>query len=124
MQDIRSTTSTPVAMGPFALAALLASSVMSAMAIVWVAVLLPGIARSFSATPHAAMLTQLAAAMSPFTLAVGAPFMGRLIDRFGYRPVYLAGLVVFAAAGCAPAVLDSLTRTQAPTLMTYALTAA
>lgn len=108
MPSTRSTTSAPVAIGPLGVAALLASAVMSAMAIVAVAVLLPAMAKTFSATPHAALLTQLAAAMSPFTLAIGAPVMGRLIDRFGYRPVYLGGLIVFAAAGCAPAALDSL----------------
>ena len=97
--------------GPFkfpALAALQLSGAFTAMAIVTVSVLLPGLQHEFAAVPYVNLLVQLAGALTPTCLALSAPFIGRLVDQIGYRPVYLTGLVAFAVFGALPAALHNL----------------
>lgn len=57
--------------------------------------LLPSIARQYEVSPGAA-----GASVTAFSVAylIGAPVIGLLGDRYGRRPVLVAGLVVFAAA--------------------------
>ena len=99
---------TDAQIGAVGILALVSGSAFTSMALVAASVLLPGMARDFQATPHVALLVQLVGATTPAALALGAPVAGRLVDRFGYRPVYLAGLVGFAAMGVLPAVLHDL----------------
>ena len=89
-------------------AALLACGLFTTIGLFSVGLLLPQIGIAYSATPGAALLTQVIGAVSSFCFAVGAPFAGTLIDRLGCRRVLTPSLCVFAVAGAAPALVDSL----------------
>ena len=69
---------------------------------------LPQIERSFAATPHAPLLTELVGTLASFAFAIGSPFAGMLVARFGCRRVILPSLVAFAITGAAPALLNDL----------------
>jgi len=69
---------------------------------------LPQMERHFAATSNVTLLTELVGTLAGFAFALGAPVAGGLVARFGCRAVFLPALTLFAAAGAAPALLDSL----------------
>ena len=69
---------------------------------------LPKVAAAFAAEPDAELLTQMVGGASGVAFALSCPFMGYLIDRWGYRNVYAASLMIFAIVGTLPVALDSL----------------
>jgi MFS family permease len=81
---------------------------MSIMAAAIVSPALPSIRTAFADAPNAALLTGLVLTLPALFIALGAPAVGSLIDRVGRLPVLLVATVLYAAAGTAPLVLDSL----------------
>lgn len=69
---------------------------------------LPAIRRAFADTPNVELLTGLVLTLPALFIALGAPAVGSLIDRVGRLPVLGAATGLYAAAGAAPVVLDSL----------------
>jgi MFS family permease len=65
-------------------------------------------AQHYQGVPRADVLVRLVLTITSLAIAVGAPFAGYLADRFGRRPVLLGGLALFAAAGTAGLVVQSL----------------
>jgi MFS family permease len=88
--------------------ALIANSVAGAIGFLGVGIVLPQIDRHFAGTPGAGLLTQLLGGVVGAALAVSSPVAGRVIDRVGYRAVYLLGALMFAIFGAAPFLLDNL----------------
>jgi predicted MFS family arabinose efflux permease len=88
--------------------ALLACGMFATIGLFSPGLVLPQIERTFAATPHAELLTQLIGAVASFSFAVGAPFAGALIARLGCRHVIVPSLLLFAIAGTAPALLNDL----------------
>jgi MFS family permease len=109
---------TPVGRG--ALAALLGCGLFSTIGLFSPGLVLPQIEHAFAATPHAELLTQLIGAVASFAFAIGAPFAGALIARFGCRRVVVPCLLVFALVGTAPLFLNDL-RTMVATRVVLGL---
>ena len=69
---------------------------------------LPQIEQAFAQSAHAGLMTELVGTLAGFAFALGAPMAGALIGRVGSRAVLLPALLLFAASGTAPALLNSL----------------
>lgn len=87
---------------------ILLGSTMTVMAGATISPALPAIERAFSATPNAALLTQLALTMPALIIALSAPIAGVLLDRIGRKPILLAALILYALAGSSGLWLNSL----------------
>lgn len=87
---------------------LMASLILMLVGLFSMAIVLPQIALDFPNEPHAALFSQLIGSSAGFAFAITSPFVGRFIERFGYRRIYIFSLIVFAVAGTAPAFLHSL----------------
>lgn len=95
-------------LGMGAQAGLLACGLFTTIGLFSPGLILPQIEKTFASTPHVELLVQLIGAIASFSFAVGAPFAGALVSRLGCRRVILPSLILFAIAGTAPALLDSL----------------
>lgn len=91
-----------------AIVALLACGMFTTVGLFSPGLILPQIERHFAGTPHVTLLTELVGTLAGFAFALGAPIAGGLIARFGCRAVLLPALTLFATAGAAPVLLDSL----------------
>jgi MFS family permease len=69
---------------------------------------LPEIRDAFVADPHVGMLIQITGAIAGFTFAVASLGVGTVVERFGYRNVYICSLTLFSLAGLSGAVLHNL----------------
>ncbi|WP_176086148.1 MFS transporter [Martelella sp. HB161492] len=69
---------------------------------------LPGIVDRFSETPDVAFFAQMILTVPALTIAVTAPFIGMIADRFGRRQLLLASLLVYGLAGAGGLYLDSI----------------
>jgi len=88
--------------------ALLACGIFVTIGLFSPGLVLPQIAAAFSGTPQAPLLSELIGTIAGFSFALSAPFCGTLVGLRGCRQVILPGLVLFAAFGALPAVLDNL----------------
>ena len=86
---------------------LLASSV-TIMAGAVVAPALPAMREHFSGLANANLLVLLVMTLPGLVIAVAAPFMGLIADRFGRTRVLVFGLALFVAAGASGYALESL----------------
>ncbi|WP_408960623.1 MFS transporter [Natrinema sp. 74] len=89
-------------------ATLLLASMLTIMAGATIAPTLPAIQREFATTPNASILVGLVLTMHGLFIAVGAPIIGSLADRYGRRWLLLGSTVIYAIAGSSGFVLDSL----------------
>ncbi|WP_255681663.1 MFS transporter [Natrinema sp. SYSU A 869] len=87
---------------------LLLASMLTIMAGATISPALPAIQREFANAPNAAVLVALVLTMHGLFIAVGAPVIGALADRYGRRWLLLVSIVVYALAGGSGFVLDSL----------------
>lgn len=69
---------------------------------------LPMVAAAFPGDPNAELLAQLIGGASGIAFALSSPIVGALIERWGYKIVYLISLVFFAIFGTLPVLLDNL----------------
>lgn len=69
---------------------------------------LPGIQRHFADNPHASLLTPFVSGVVGLMFALSSPIIGRALDRYGCRPVYLLSLVAFVILGASGALMPSL----------------
>ncbi len=88
---------------------LLAASTLTIMAPTIVAPALPAIAREFASVPRADLLVPLVLTLPALVIALTASAAGVLVDRWGRRPVLLAGIVLYGAAGGTGLIATSLT---------------
>lgn len=98
----------PPPLSVFASAALLGSALLIFVGLFALAPALPPLQSAFATEPSSALLIQLVGATSSLTFAVGSLFVGRIVSRVGYRPVYLVALIVFAVSGSMAALSGSL----------------
>ncbi len=89
-------------------ATLLATSGVTVMAGAILAPALPRIAAAFPDQPSSPFLVRLVLTMPALSIAIGAPAVGAFVDRWGRRRLLLIMLVLYAVAGGAGLLLDSL----------------
>lgn len=87
---------------------LLLISMMTVMAGATISPALPQIEAFFSTTSNAPFLVKLMLTMPALFTAIGAPFAGMIIDRFGRKPLLLLATVLYGFAGGSGLVLNSL----------------
>jgi MFS family permease len=87
---------------------LLAASSLTVMAGATIAPSLPALRDHFRAVPQADLLVRLVLTSPGLAIALAAPIAGALADRFGRKPLLIAGMALYAAAGASGLVLESL----------------
>lgn len=87
---------------------LLLPGTLAVMASVALAPGLPALFKAFGAVAGARWLVPMIITLPALCLIVFAPVAGWLGDRYGRRPLLIGGLIVYAALGLAPLLLDSL----------------
>lgn len=80
----------------------------SAMSIAAVAPSLPEMSRHFAGVPDIDLLARLVVSISTLLLALAGPVVGTIADRLGRKPLLVVALMLYAAAGVLPVLLDDL----------------
>lgn len=70
--------------------------------------ILPQIIAAFPDDPNAELKVILALAAPSLVVAFTAPFIGRVVERFGRKPVLVTALTLYLCCGTAPFFLDTL----------------
>ncbi len=101
--------STPIQVwrDPRAVALLLAAS-LTTMANATISPALPGLERLFADDPNASLLVRLLVPAPSLGVAVCAPLVGLVADRYGRRQLLLSGVFLFVIAGSAGLLLPDL----------------
>ncbi len=89
-------------------ATLLLSSSLTVMAGATIAPSLPAMRDYFAATPNADYWVRLVLTVPALFIAIGAPFVGTLIDRFGRKPLLAFAVLLYGIAGTSGAVLNDI----------------
>lgn len=87
---------------------ILLGSSLTVMAGATIAPSLPSMAVHFQDAPQAQMLVKMLLSVHALFIALTAPAMGALMDRFGRRPVLAVSLLLYGLGGSSGAYLDSL----------------
>ncbi len=92
----------------FRLSTLLLGSTMTVMAGATIAPALPQISAFFQDMPHAKLMVKLLLSIHALFIALSAPFMGMLMDRYGRKPVLLISVALYGVSGSSGFFMDSL----------------
>ena len=96
----------PVAPNPKGILLLVSS--LTVMSGATIAAALPLIETHFARQPNAGMYARLILTVPALLIAVGSPFAGLFVDRFGRKKLLLVSLVLYALAGSSGAFTDNL----------------
>lgn len=89
-------------------ATLLLGSAMTVLAGAGISTALPQMSLAFQDIPNADFLVRLMLTVPALFTAIGAPFSGLLLDRWGRKPVLVAAVILYGLAGASGYVLGSL----------------
>jgi MFS family permease len=89
-------------------ATLLWVSTLTVMAGATIAPSLPSMEQHFASVPNASYWVKLILTVPALTIAIGAPFVGILIDRFGRKPILTIALLVYGLAGSSGLWLNTI----------------
>lgn len=87
---------------------ILVGSTTTVLAATIISPILPEMTTVFADVPNVELLTRLALTIPALFVALSAPFAGVLLDRLGRKPVLIASLLLYALAGTAGFVLETL----------------
>jgi len=87
---------------------LLFGSAMTVLAGATIAPALPEMSRAFQDIPNAEFLVRMLLTVPALFSAIGAPFSGILLDRWGRKPVLIVAVILYGLAGASGYVLGSL----------------
>ncbi len=93
---------------PIVKATLLLSSSLTVMAGATIAPSLPAMRDYFAATPNADYWVRLVLTIPALFIAIGAPFVGTAIDRFGRKPLLAMAVLLYGIAGTSGAGLNDI----------------
>ncbi|MFQ6010891.1 MAG: MFS transporter [Nitrososphaerales archaeon] len=88
---------------------LLFGSSMSVLAAVVITPSLPDMTAAFKDIPNAEFLVRMTLTLPALFVAIGAPFFGMLLDKWGRRPVLIGSLFLYGVSGTSGFYLESLT---------------
>lgn len=89
-------------------ATLLLGSAMTVLAGAGISTALPQMSLAFQDIPNADFLVRLMLTVPALFTAIGAPFSGLLLDRWGRKPVLVVSVILYGLAGTSGYVLGSL----------------
>ncbi|MBD1871302.1 MFS transporter [Cyanobacteria bacterium FACHB-471] len=89
-------------------ATLLLSSSLTVMAGATIAPSLPAMRDYFAAVPNADYWVRLVLTVPALFIAIGAPFVGTAIDRFGRKPLLAVAVLLYGIAGTSGVVLNDI----------------
>jgi len=92
----------------FRLSTLLLGSTMTVMAGATISPALPQIDAFFQTTPHAKLMVKLLLSVHALFIAISAPFIGVLMDRYGRKPVLIVSVALYGLAGSSGFFIDTL----------------
>ena len=87
---------------------LLLGSAMTVLAGATIAPALPAMSLAFQDIPNADFLVRLLLTVPALFTAIGAPFSGLLLDRWGRKPVLVVAVILYGVAGASGYLLGSL----------------
>ena len=87
---------------------LLLGSSLSVLTAVIIAPALPDMTVAFQDLPNADFLVRLTLTLPALFVAIGAPFSGIILDKWGRKPVLIGSLIMFGIAGTSGFYLESL----------------
>ena len=87
---------------------LLLGSTMTVLAGATIAPALPAMSLAFQDLPNADFLVRLLLTVPALFTAIGAPFSGLLLDRWGRKPVLVVAVILYGVAGASGYLLGSL----------------
>ncbi|MBD2461439.1 MFS transporter [Oscillatoria sp. FACHB-1407] len=87
---------------------LLVCSSLTVMAGATIAPSLPAMQDHFAATPNAAYWVRLVLTVPALFIAIGAPFVGTMIDRAGRKPLLTLAVLLYGIAGSSGAILNAI----------------
>ncbi|HIK16630.1 MAG TPA: MFS transporter [Leptolyngbyaceae cyanobacterium M33_DOE_097] len=93
---------------PLVKATLLLSSSLTVMAGATIAPSLPAMRDYFAAIPNADYWVRLVLTLPALFIAITAPFVGTVIDRFGRKPLLTFAVLLYGVAGTSGAVLNDI----------------
>lgn len=88
--------------------AMVAGGLMVTLALIGVSIVLPQIDKALAHDTTEHLLVKLLAAIVGFTMVIGAPLTGFLIDRVGPRPIMMVSAILYAIAGTAGLYVNDL----------------
>lgn len=97
--DMDRSTRAPVVTTAIGRGALLACAALTVISASTLAPALPSIRQAFASAPGVEWLVRLVVTLPALTIALAAPWVGRLADRIGRRRVLLSCLLLYAASG-------------------------
>ncbi len=83
----------------------------SALSVLTATILAPSLPRMLSVfrdVPNSVLLVRLVLTTPALFIAIGAPFSGYFLDRFGRKPVLIVALIIYSLSGSAGFFIDSL----------------
>ncbi len=89
-------------------ATLLIGSTITAMAAAIIAPALPQMNVVFHDTPNSVFLVKLSLSIHALAIALSAPFLGMLLDKWGRRPIVILSLILFGLSGASGYIARSL----------------
>lgn len=92
----------------FTKATLLVISTLTVMSGATIAPSLPAMREYFNDVPNADYLVRLALTLPALFIALGAPFVGIIIDKLGRKPLLIIALIIYGFAGSSGLILNSL----------------
>lgn len=99
---------TPIASAPLGRAALLACAALTVISGTTLAPALPSIRQVFASAPGVEWLVRLVVTLPALTIALAAPWIGRLADGGGRRRVLVSCLVLYAVSGASGLLVRDL----------------
>src|SRR5579871_1373688 len=87
---------------------MVSGGVLVALCMAGITAVLPQIEAALAHDAQDRLLVKLLGTVVGFTMVVGAPLVGFLVDRMGLKPVLIMSCVIYALAGTAGLYLDSL----------------
>ncbi|MDK1081955.1 MAG: MFS transporter, partial [Anaerolineae bacterium] len=87
---------------------ILLGSTMTVLAASTIAPALPEMSRFFKDAPNSDFLVRLVLTIPGLTIAISAPFVGILLDRWGRRPVLILSVLLYGLTGPSGFFLDTL----------------